>query len=293
MTTESFQDFEEMPDVEMDDIEMDMSMDFSDGFQDEQDNRYINPPTRMRTPEHMLMFDRALKLANGLDMGIGSRSHVILSGNFIMGDLIEAIFVTKVIHTKNLSVSTLSMSQNNVDSFKNLFDGGYIDSLDLVLSDYFFSHERNNLVRYALKKLDHNDAFQIGIAGSHTKICLFESDGGKKFVIHGSANLRSSGCTEQISIEENPELYDFHKEYHNKIINEYSVINKSIRREQLWRVIATRERDQEAGKAKRHPQAKETAVTKVRQANKAGNLISKGCKQRTSPAIIHFKTFPE
>ena len=284
-------EFESMPDLEMEDVDMDM--DFSAGFLEDHDNRYINPKPRKQIPDRMLKYDNAITLAKSIDMGIGSRSHVILSGNFIMGDLIEAIFVTKVIHTKNLSVSTLSMSQNNVDSFKNLVDGGYIDSLDLVLSDYFFSHERNGLVRYALKELDHNDAFQIGIAGSHTKICLFESDGGKKIVIHGSANLRSSGCTEQISIEENPDLYDFYREYHDKIINEYRVINKSIRREQLWQVIATKEEGKEAGKAKRHPQVKETAVTKVRQANKAGNLISKGCKPRTSPAIIHFKQFAE
>jgi len=284
-------EFESMPDLEMEDVAMDM--DFSAGFLEDHDNRYINPKPRKQISDRMLKYDNAITLAKSIDMGIGRRSHVILSGNFIMGDLIEAIFVTKVIHTKNLSVSTLSMSQNNVDSFKNLVDGGYIDSLDLVLSDYFFSHERNGLVRYALKELDHNDAFQIGIAGSHTKICLFESDGGKKIVIHGSANLRSSGCTEQISIEENPDLYDFYREYHDKIINEYRVINKSIRREQLWQVIATKEEGKEAGKAKRHPQAKETAVTKVRQANKAGNLISKGCKPRTSPAIIHFKQFAE
>lgn len=68
MRTEDFQDFEDMPDFEMDDIEMDLSMDFNDGFQDELDNRYINPPRRTRTPEHMLLFDRALKLASGMMM---------------------------------------------------------------------------------------------------------------------------------------------------------------------------------------------------------------------------------
>ena len=39
-------------------------------------------------------------------------------------------------------------------------------------------------------------------------------------VIHGSANLRSSGNIEQFTIEENPELYDFYEDLFENIIND-------------------------------------------------------------------------
>lgn len=80
-------------------------------------------------------------------------------------------------------------------------------------------------------------------ASTHTKIVLFETLGGKKIVIHGSANLRSSSNIEQFTIEENKSLYDFHLAYHMHIIEKYRTINKevkkhkSLRGEQLWQTV--------------------------------------------------------
>ena len=69
------------------------------------------------------------------------------------------------------------------------------------------------------------------------KTCLIETLGGKKVIIHGSANLRSSANIEQFTIEENPELYMFYCEIDNNILSTYSTINKEIRGEQLFSAI--------------------------------------------------------
>ena len=223
----------DMPEFEAPEFDLD----FDIAFLEEHENRYINPKKggSAYVPEKHVRFDNALALAKVVEMGAGSRSHVIVSGNFIAGDFIEALFVNRNMHTKKLSVSTLSLSDENIDSFSNLLDGGYIDSLDLIVSDYFHSNERGGLVKYMLQELDKDDKFQMAVASSHTKICIFETDGGKKFVIHGSANLRSSSCVEQLTVEENPELYEFYREYHEAIIREYAIINKPLRRTKLWR----------------------------------------------------------
>ena len=281
-TAEEMEDFnlgfEEITGI---DEEADLEMDFSAGFLEEHDHRYINPRKIKKTPDNLLKFDNAIKLSRAIEMGTGSRSHVLLAGNFIMGDFIEAVFVTKNIHTKSLSVSTLSMSMNNVDSFRNLIDGGYVESLDMIVSGYFFSHERNALIPYMFEELDRDDRFQLAVAASHTKICLFETDGGKKFVIHGSANLRSSDNIEQISIEENPELYDFHKEFHDAIIADYNIINKDKRGKQLWQVVAA---EVEAGKP-RHQGAGHQ--------QKAGRAKTSTSRQNSHQASHLFKTFTE
>jgi len=274
-------EFESMPDLEMEDVAMDM--DFSAGFLEDHDNRYINPKPRKQIPDRMLKYDNAINLAKSIEIGTGSRSHVLLAGNFIMGDFIEALFVEKNIHTKRLSVSTLSMSENNIDSFKNLIDGGYIDNIDLIVSGYFFSHERNALVPYMIEELDRDDKFQMAVAGTHTKICLFETDGGKKFVIHGSANLRSSDNIEQITVEETPELYDFYKEFHDRIINDYSIINKDKRGKELWQAIVTKEE----GKEER-PQNQG-----MFQGQKAGTASKSTLRSSPRKADYHFKQFAE
>ncbi len=260
-------------------IKEDFNIDFADSFNDEAklnldlhfdidymsqyENRYINPKPHKEIPETRLYFEHAINLAKAINIEKNQRAHFILSGNFIFGDFIEAFFVAKNIKTKKLIISTLSMSQNNVDSLVNLFTGGYIDSLDLIISDYFFAHERSQMIPYMLKELDLRDSFQLAVAGSHTKICIFKSVNKLKYVFHGSSNLRSSGCLEQLTIEENSELYDFYKEYHDKIIEEYKIINQSIRGDKAWEVVATKE-DQEAEAVKKQQQPKEEVKTTIK-----------------------------
>jgi len=223
-------------DFEFNTTELDLS--FDSEFAAEHNNRYINPPKDSGVPDRHVKYEHAEDFAKALKIGQGGRAHAIVSGNFVAGDLIEAIFVEKNIHTDLLSISTLSLSENNIDSLKNLLDGGYVDKIDLVVSDFFFSHERRALIPYMLEQLDYDNRFQLGVAGIHTKIAIFETQG-FYYSIHGSANLRSSGCVEQIIIEEGREAYEFYKEFHDRIITQYSVINKSIRSEKLWQAVAT------------------------------------------------------
>ena len=91
-----------------------------------------------------------------------------------------------------------------------------------------------SLIPYIYKRLDVGNKFQLAVAGLHTKTVHFETLGGRKIVIHGSANLRSSGNVEQFTIEENPELYAFYEEHFSRIIERYATIRKPIRNNDLW-----------------------------------------------------------
>ena len=90
------------------------------------------------------------------------------------------------------------------------------------------------------RKLDFGNKFQLSIASVHTKTAQFETLGGRKVVIHGSANLRSSGNIEQFTIEENPELYDFYDEHFTRIVDKYATIRKPIRGNSLWSELVTK-----------------------------------------------------
>lgn len=222
------------------DLELDFgpAVEFDAGFLDENRDRYHNPKPYEGIKQKFVKYSHAQRAANYIDLGTGTRSHMVTAGSFEFGDFIEALLKDRNARCKHMSVSTLSMSQNNVDSFGNLLHDGWVDKLDLIVSDYFFAHERKQLIPYLLHELDVENRFQLAVAGTHTKIVLFETYGGKKVVMHGSANLRSSGCLEQTTIEENPELYDFYLGFHNQILEEYAVINKPIRHKKLWQVVA-------------------------------------------------------
>lgn len=225
--------FDFMPDF---DLNLDL-FSVNDIEDNETEDRYCKPLKLKEHPEYYFKYENAVKLAKDIKIIEGDRYFFIISGSFIFGDFIEALIVENNYHIKKMIVSTLSMSENNVDSFANLLDGGFIDSLDLIVSDYFFSHERHNLVKYIYKELDKDNKFQLSVAGTHTKICIFETYCGKKIVIHGSANLRSSANIEQFVLEESKGLYDFNIEYMTKIVDSYMTIKKPIRVGKLWKTI--------------------------------------------------------
>lgn len=201
-------------------------------------SRYMEPRFEPEIAECYLKYDNAAELATAIgNPPKGSRYFCIINGNFIFGDFIEALIVENGWDVEELTISTLSMSDENVDSLAGLLNGGHVRSLNLIVSDFFFSHERGGLVPYLYDKLDVDDRFQLAVASVHTKICIIRTAGCNKIVIHGSANLRTSSNVEQIMIENNDDLYDFNAEVHNAIIDRYKTINKSLRRTELWQAV--------------------------------------------------------
>jgi hypothetical protein len=202
-------------------------------------SRYHIPKKCTEINERFLKYKNASELSKAITVEKNDRVHVIVDGSFYFGDFIEAFIVDRNLHVKEMTISTLSMNQNNVDSLQNLIKGNFVDSLNLIVSDYFFSHEKYELIPYIYKALDKNDSFQLSSCSTHCKICIFETHNGDFYVFHGSANLRSSSNIEQICLENNKELYLFHKSIQDSIINEYKSINKSVRSSRLWQVVAT------------------------------------------------------
>lgn len=200
-------------------------------------NRYIKPPKTKDIPYKKLKYEKAVELVSDIDFQNLDRVFCIVSGNFIFGDFLEAFIVKNNIFVEEMIISTLSYSQDNIDSLQTLIEKGYVQKLDLIVSDYFFAHERNKLIKNTYDQLDVENKFQLASAGSHCKTYQFKTSGGKHIIIHGSVNLRSSSNIEQFVIEDNEDFYNFNKEYQNKIVEKYKTINKSIRGNNLYNLI--------------------------------------------------------
>jgi hypothetical protein len=201
----------------------------------ETDNRYVLPPRDRSIPQRFVRYERAAEFAREICPAIvaGETIHAMLSGNFIFGDLFEALSVENAAPLEDVTLSTLSFGQDNVDSFANLLNVGWMRTLNIVVSDYFWSHNRHN-APYIYEHLDKGDRFQLAVAGVHTKIACVLTEAGTKLVIHGSANLRSSRSLEVVTIETNPALYDFHLEWHRRILENYATIRKPLRAHHLY-----------------------------------------------------------
>lgn len=201
---------------------------------DNSEKKYCTPK---KTKSKNVKYKNASKLSKEISLSVNERYFCIVDGSFIFGDFIEAFIVDRNLKVKELTLSTLSMSQENIDSLANLVNGGFVDKLNIIISDYFYSHERHNLIKYLLATIN-NSVLQLAVCRTHTKITFFETNDGKKIIMYGSANLRSSDNLEQFSIEHNEELYDFNRNFHNQIIDKFKTINKSLKNKELWQTIA-------------------------------------------------------
>lgn len=200
--------------------------------------KILKPKKRTAKVEDFICYDNARKLAKRLRLDKGERCDVLVGGDFIFGDFLEAYLTTYNVKCVELIISTLSLSQENIDSIANLISHNYIDKLSLFVSVYFYAHERGGLIPYIYSKLDTPKCdFQLSITDTHTKTIQFKTLGGKYIVCHGSANLRSSGNVEQITLEENPELYNFYKKFFQGIEEEFKTIRKPIRSNKLKKAV--------------------------------------------------------
>jgi hypothetical protein len=169
-------------------------------------------------------YENAVSLARKVKLFKGEQLHSIVTGSFIFVDFIEALLTEKNVSCEEMYISTLGMSQGNADSLAGLFETGHLKKLSLTISNYFYSHERNGLIKY-MYDIFKGKAFDLIVFRNHTKIVLMKIDE-LRLVITGSANLRSSNCIEQFIIQESEELYSHYEQFFKEKAEIYSITKK-------------------------------------------------------------------
>lgn len=193
-------------------------------------------------------YEHACDFVDDLDLHDGYRAFAFVSGNFVFGDVLEAMVDRRKVAPRKMTIQTLSMSEENIDSLHNVIDlmDGRLEQLRIILSVYFWGHEHHpgQLVPYLYEALDVPGIdFDVAFASIHTKIVSVETLAGNHLVMDGSANLRSSRNIEQIRIECDDGLYEYIEGFVDKVFAAYSAVNKSepypkpVRGNRLWGAV--------------------------------------------------------
>ena len=166
-----------------------------------------------------VIYENAEKLVDCID--IQKDYFCFLSGAFIFGDFIEALCAKKVLKPEEIYITTLGMSQNNIDSLCNLVGYCKGKKKNLIVSHYFYGTERHKLVKYMMEVFK-GKPIDVAVLQSHCKIVLIYS---KKcnLAIIGSANLSSSNNVEQIQIMHDETLMAFCKKKLDHIMKRFTV----------------------------------------------------------------------
>lgn len=198
-------------------------------IQAQENVRIMRPRLDVATMEQSVMFENAEEFAKQISLEPGSRTFAWLSGSFIFGDIIEALMTMRNVTVKKLYITSLSFSQDNIDSLRNVIDymGDKLESMVLIFSGYQYSHDKYTLVPYMYRTLDNKrNNVQIAFGRWHSKIITIETLLGNTITIHGSANLRSSNSVEQIMVEiNNKELHEFNANIMQGIVDKFGTIN--------------------------------------------------------------------
>ncbi len=184
--------------------------------QEPQKQRILKPRVDVKLLDtRMVSYTNAKEFVRDIDLC--GRTYAWLDGSFIFGEIPEAL--GEIGHpVKRAWITSLGLSEENIDSLYNCFALYGLDKLCLLLSAYFYSHEKHKLIPYMYEKLDveietepdkWEPGFQVGFFNIHSKIMCLELEDGTKLTIHGSSNLRSSNSIEQAMIETDPDLFDF------------------------------------------------------------------------------------
>ena len=181
----------------------------------------------------MVSYDNARAFVQDLNLSENKRTYAWLDGTFIYGEIPEALGESG--HpVRRAWITSLGMSEENADSFYNCFYLYGLEKLSLLLSAYFYSHEKYGIIPYIYNKLDleietepdkWEPCFQVGYFNMHAKIMCLELYDGTKLTIHGSSNLRSSSSIEQIMVETDPELFDFNVGMIREFMKKFFTIN--------------------------------------------------------------------
>lgn len=202
------------------------------------DTRIWKPKLQKKTLIRPLAYRNAREFVRDVDLTPGARTFAWVDGSFIFGDVIEALCEERDVRPKKVYISTLSASEANINSLRIVEDIYQAEEINLILSAYFYSHEKYGIVPYLYRVLDVDNKLQVAFANVHTKLIAIESKDGDFFVLHGSANLRSSNSIEHVMVENDRDLYEFNRTIFDEILRKQKTVNKDyLGGKETWQAV--------------------------------------------------------
>lgn len=201
---------------------------------DEQETKtFVKPHLRKaQTVDYV----NALEMCRDMRLCEGFRMFAFVAGNFVFGDLLEAMTQTRRWTISKMTIQTLSLNRYNIDSIANIVKMSGMEELRILISYYWYANYLNAkkgeqaLVPYLFETLEPLTNLSVAIMRTHSKVVSVLTNKGNKVVMHGSANLRSSDNIEQVCIECDPDLYDFVERFADEALAEYDVVKKNGRK---------------------------------------------------------------
>lgn len=149
----------------------------------------------------------------------GESLHAIMTGRYDLADTIAAV-LQSVGECHIIRIATLAFGDRNAEAMLQWLDSKLVGNLRVLTSLFNRDHERE---WFGQVKADlEARGSRLSAARSHCKVVCFDF-GKTKYVIEGSANLRTNSNWEQFCMMESKALHDWHAGWIDEQIEKYEV----------------------------------------------------------------------
>lgn len=167
--------------------------------------------------ENKMKRENVEKLITELPL-IDESLHIISNGSFDYFTLIPRIIDLSQSCVDNFYFSTWTMSRENAIQIIDLFDRSLFKNINALTGEYFRTRESKVYSFFQSQLIERK---QVIVSNkNHSKVTLMKI-GENYFVIEGSANFTANPRIEQFILSNSKELFEFHKEWMDKIIKKY------------------------------------------------------------------------
>src|SRR5208283_3786009 len=147
-------------------------------------------------------------LTHGLP-GPGESLHALMTGRYDLMSLLVVILEKIPAVCSHLRIATLSFNARNVYDLEQLLTSKRVTRVTLLASKFFKEHNTSEYQQARIMLAKYPPS-RLAAARSHSKVvCMSFADGGK-LVTEGSANLRTNGNWEQVTVINHAGLHDWH-----------------------------------------------------------------------------------
>jgi hypothetical protein len=153
--------------------------------------------------------------------GPGESLHGVLKGFFDLMHLLIALLDKLAVPCEQLRIATLSVSPRNVSELAALLDTGKVKRIDVLTSDFQAKHDPE-IMGELLAELGKRGQ-RVAAARSHCKIVLLALADGRRYVLEGSANLRTSRNQEQFALCQDGALHDFYAAWFDEMVTKHAL----------------------------------------------------------------------
>jgi hypothetical protein len=183
-------------------------------------------PAAGKTPPHKRKDPGAVRLAALAEAravlhelpAAGESLHAIMTGRYDMVDLVDAL-LERSGPVREMRIATLAFALRNVDRIQAWLAAGKVNRLTLLCSLYFQAHNRP--IFQAMQEVL-TPPHRLAASRNHCKVICLDCPDTGKWIIEGSANLRTNSNEEQFALFRDPGLCEWHSAWIEDRVSTYA-----------------------------------------------------------------------